>query len=43
MPFDFTYMWNLNTKINVQTKQEQAHRYRKKLMVAKWEVGLWDG
>ena len=28
-------------KINEQTKQKQTHRYRKKLMVTRWEVGGW--
>ena len=25
---DFTYMWNLESKINEQTKQKQTHRHR---------------
>ena len=28
MPYDFTYMWNLENKINEQTKQQQTHKYR---------------
>ena len=26
--YDFTYMWNLKTKPNQQTKQNQSYRYR---------------
>ena len=26
--YDFTYMWNLKSKIDKQTKQKQTHRYR---------------
>ena len=28
IPYNFTYMWNLNNKINEQTKLKQTHRYR---------------
>ena len=31
IPYNFTYMWNLNKKIKQinKTKQKQIHRYRK--------------
>ena len=42
MPCDFTDIWNLKTKTNKQTKQNQTHRHReKKLMVARWERLEW--
>ena len=28
IPCDFTYLWNLMTKISEQTKQKQSPRYR---------------
>ena len=31
MPSDFTYMWNLKTKLN-KKKQKQAHRYRDQII-----------
>ena len=30
MPYDFTYMWNLNKRINEPSKLKQIHRYRAK-------------
>ena len=30
MPCDFTDIWNLKTKTNKQTKQNQTHRHREK-------------
>ena len=28
IPHDFTHMWNLQNKVNEQTKGKQVHRYR---------------
>ena len=30
IPYDFTYMWNLENKINEQTKLKETHRYRER-------------
>ena len=32
IPYDFTYMWNLMNKVNLQAKQRQTHR-----QTAGWE------
>ena len=43
MPYDFTYMYNLNIKINKQADQKQTHRYKEHFdgcqMRAGWRTG----
>ena len=42
IPYDFTYMWNIKSKISKQTKQKQTHRYREQ--IEGWQMGrVWGG
>ena len=36
--YDFTYMWNLKTKISI-TKEKHTHRYRK--LTGGWQLGWY--
>ena len=42
IPHNFTYMQNLNNKINEQTKQKQSHKYRNQINGYYREVGVVD-
>ena len=37
IPYNFTSMWNVKTKINGQSKQKQTHRYREQ--TDGWQMG----
>ena len=36
---DFTYMWNLKTKINEKEEQKQTYKYREHFDGCRWEWG----
>ena len=40
IPYDSTYMWNLNSNINEQMKQKHAHKYRRQIDRCQWGEGL---
>ena len=44
MPYDITYMWNLNmTQMNLLTKQKQIHRHTKQIYGYQRGKGVGEG